>query len=83
MLEYEFTVTDNDTWASPWTVNLPMVKNDLPMFEYACHEGNYSMPQMLGGARALESEAQPRSTMVTGTAVRAGETPFARIAVSV
>ena len=35
-----------------------MVKNDLPVFEYACHEGNYSMPQMLGGARALESEEQ-------------------------
>ena len=53
-LEYEFTVTDPDTWAAPWTANIPMVKNEQPMFEYACHEGNYSMPQMLGGARALE-----------------------------
>jgi len=56
-LEYEFTVTDPATWEVPWTVNLPMVKNDLPMFEYACHEGNYSMPQMLGGARALERQS--------------------------
>ncbi len=38
-LEYEYTVTDLDTWTAPWTVNLPMVKSDLPLFEYACHEG--------------------------------------------
>ena len=56
-LEYEYTVTDLDTWKAPWTVNLPMVKSDLPLYEYACHEGNYSMPQMLGGARALERQA--------------------------
>ncbi len=55
-LEYEFTVNAPQTWESPWTANLLMVKNELPMFEYACHEGNYSMPQMLGGARALEAQ---------------------------
>ena len=53
-LEYEFTVTDPGTWDAPWTVNLPMRKNELSMFEYACHEGNYSMEAMLGGARADE-----------------------------
>ncbi len=53
-LEYEFTVTDPETWAEPWTVNLPMVRNDLPLFEYACHEGNYAMETMLTGARADE-----------------------------
>ena len=53
-LEYEYTVTDLDTWTAPWTVNLPMVRSDLPLFEYACHEGNYAMPNILGGARALE-----------------------------
>ena len=57
-LEYEFTVTDPGTWTSAWTANLPMVRNDLPMFEYACHEGNYSMPQMLGGARTLEEKSE-------------------------
>ena len=31
---------DPDTWTAPWTVNLPMQRNELPMFEYACHEGN-------------------------------------------
>ena len=53
-LEYEFTVTDPETWDVPWTVNLPMRRNELQMFEYACHEGNYSMEAMLGGARADE-----------------------------
>ena len=53
-LEYESTVTDLDTWTAPWTVNIPMVKSDLPLFEYACHEGNYAMPNILGGARAFE-----------------------------
>ena len=53
-LEYEFTVTDPETWDAPWTVSLPMRKNELSMFEYACHEGNYSMEAMLGGARADE-----------------------------
>ena len=53
-LEYEFTMTDPGTWDAPWTVNLPMRKNELSMFEYACHEGNYSMEAMRGGARADE-----------------------------
>ena len=56
-LEYEYTVRDPDTWTEPWTVNLPMTLNELPMFEYACHEGNYSMDAMLGGARAEERAA--------------------------
>ena len=56
-LVYEFTVTDPATWTSSWTAQHQMQRNDLPMFEYACHEGNYSMDAMLGGARALEREA--------------------------
>ena len=56
-LEYEYTVTDQDTWEAPWTVNLPMVRNDLPVFEYACHEGNYAMETMLTGARDDERKA--------------------------
>ena len=59
-LEYEYTVTDPGTWKAPWTVNLPMVRNDQPVFEYACHEGNYAMPNILGGARKLEREADNR-----------------------
>ena len=56
-LSYEFTVNDPATWTRPWTVEVPMTRNDLPLFEYACHEGNYSMDAMLGGARAEEIKA--------------------------
>ena len=56
-LEYTFTVTDPETWTSPWTASVPMVLNPDPMFEYACHEGNYSMGVMLGGARVEEAAA--------------------------
>ena len=53
-LEYGFTVTDPETWTSTWTASIPMRRTDMPMFEYACHEGNYSMAGILGGARAEE-----------------------------
>ena len=56
-LSYEFTVTDPETWVTPWTAEVPMKRSKLPLFEYACHEGNYSMEVMLGGARAEERKA--------------------------
>jgi hypothetical protein len=57
-LIYEFTVEDPSTWTRPWTVELPMTKTSDPMFEYACHEGNYAMQGMLAGARAKEKAAK-------------------------
>jgi hypothetical protein len=54
-LLYEFTVEDSDTWVAPWTVQLPMTRTDEPIFEYACHEGNYGMFNMLRGARAQDT----------------------------
>ena len=54
VLLYSFTVTDPTTWTQPWSVELPMRSSDLPMFEYACHEGNYGMDGTLTGARAVE-----------------------------
>ena len=56
-LVYEFTVTDPKTWTAPWTAQQPMRRNDLTLFEYACHEGNYSMDGILAGARADEKAA--------------------------
>jgi len=53
-LVYTFTVTDPTTWTAPWTVELPMRSSELPIFEYACHEGNYGMEGTLSGARAIE-----------------------------
>ena len=56
-LEYTFTVTDPDTWASDWTASMPMARTEIPLFEYACHEGNYSMEGILSGHRADERRA--------------------------
>ena len=56
-LEYTFTVTDPGTWASDWTASMPMRRTEIPLFEYACHEGNYSMEGILAGHRADEREA--------------------------
>ena len=61
-LEYEYTVTDPETWTSPWTASIPLRRTDVPMFEYACHEGNYSMEGILAGARAEETEAEQAAT---------------------
>jgi len=53
-LLYEFTVEDPTTWTRAWTAAVPMKKTELPMYEYACHEGNYGMFGILEGARAEE-----------------------------
>jgi hypothetical protein len=55
-LEYKYTVVDPETWEKPWTVSIPMQKSDLPIYEYACHEGNYAMPNILAGERVAEKE---------------------------
>jgi hypothetical protein len=53
---YEFTVDDPATWTGPWTAQLPLTKTDDVMFEYACHEANYSLANILTGARMVEKE---------------------------
>ena len=55
-LEYRFTVEDPTTWTRPWTVAYPMVRTDDRIFEYACHEGNYGLMDILSGARAEEKQ---------------------------
>jgi hypothetical protein len=66
-INYEFTVTDPTTWASPWTASFPLTSlesavggvdlvNTPSVFEYACHEGNYGLYGQLSGARAQERE---------------------------
>ncbi len=57
VLRHEITLNDADTWTRPWTVELLHESTVDPIFEYACHEGNYSMPGILGGARLEEREA--------------------------
>ena len=57
MLSYTVTVEDETIWTRPWTYEVPMQLNPDPIFEYACHEGNYSMAVILTGAREREATA--------------------------
>jgi len=55
-LRYEATVDDPRTWTRSWTVAFPLKRDpSYELFEYACHEENYSMPHMLRGARVVEN----------------------------
>ena len=56
-IDYSFTVTDPATYAGPWTAEIPMVPLGGEIFEYACHEGNYGLQNILAGARAAEQHA--------------------------
>ncbi len=53
-LRYEYTIDDPESFTSSWTAVFPMRKSEGPIFEYACHEGNYGMYNILSGARAEE-----------------------------
>jgi hypothetical protein len=56
-IDYRFTVDDPTTWTKPWSATVPIAKTDGRLYEFACHEGNYSLPHMLSGARAEEKAA--------------------------
>jgi hypothetical protein len=58
---YRFTVDDPRTWTRPWTAEYPWVATDDPLYEYACHEGNYAFGGILRGARLLEREAASKT----------------------
>ena len=60
-LMYEVTVEDPNAWAQPWTYRIPMVTNSQPLYEYACHEGNYGLYNILAGAREEEAAAESDS----------------------
>ncbi len=52
---YKATLDDPATWSRPWTLEIPFVATPGPIYEYACHEGNYAIEDILGGARRIES----------------------------
>ncbi|MBC54647.1 MAG: hypothetical protein CMQ34_12520 [Gammaproteobacteria bacterium] len=58
ILEYQFTVEDPSTWERPWTAVINYTASEDPIYEYACHEGNYALMGILSGARAAERDAQ-------------------------
>jgi len=55
-LVYEFTVDDPSSFTRPWTARMPMTRTNSRIFEYACHEGNYALENILRGARYAESQ---------------------------
>ena len=59
-LDYQFTVHDPESFVGPWTVAFPFTLDPGPIYEAACHEGNYSMSLMLSVARAEEGDGQGR-----------------------
>ena len=54
-IDYRVTVTDPTVWTEPWTATAPMTAMEGALFEYACHEGNYAVPNSLRGSRAQEA----------------------------
>src|SRR5258708_36306069 len=55
---YRVTIDDPATFARPWTLEYPFLATEGPIYEYACHEGNYSLTDILGGARKADSDRQ-------------------------
>src|SRR5262245_6229243 len=60
-MQYEYTVTDPTVFTRPWTVQIPMTRTDERIYEYACHEGNYAMANMLRSARAVEQHDKTKT----------------------
>ena len=56
-IDYRFTVDDPSMFVRPWTGSIPLTTFEGPIYEYACHEGNYAMEGMLRGARVQEAAA--------------------------
>jgi len=56
-LLYQFTVIDPKTYTAPWLGEFSWFRTNVPMYEYACHQGNYSLPNILAGARYEERTA--------------------------
>jgi hypothetical protein len=56
-LKYEITIDDPGTWTKPWSLMIPLRRSSDPLYEYACHEGNYGLAGILAGARAEEQVA--------------------------
>jgi hypothetical protein len=61
-ITYTVTFDDPGTWAKPWTVEIPLRHTNDPVYEYACHEGNYGMAGILAGARAEDAKEAARGS---------------------
>lgn len=70
-LLYQFTIEDPKVYTAPWLAEYSFVRSDKPIYEYACHEGNYSLPNILKAQR----EADARALAAPATAVAAAAGP--------
>ena len=61
-IRYQFTVEDPHTWDRPWSGEYPMTRIAEPIYEYACHEGNYGMPNILKAQRAVEAQERAKGS---------------------
>ena len=57
-LDWQWTLEDSTVWNHSWTGSLPLTSTEGPLFEYACHEGNYGLYNILAGARAEDKHAE-------------------------
>jgi hypothetical protein len=65
-IQYRFTIEDESTWTQPWTAEIAMRKTVGPLFEHACHEGNYGLYNTLVGARLEEKRAAEEAAKKSG-----------------
>ncbi len=79
-LEYRFTVDDPTVWTRPWTARFEfeLDNEQYELVEYACHEGNYGMTNILSGARARDREEAAAAAAATGAEADAGAGQEAR-----
>jgi len=59
-LRWEITIDDPGAWTKPWSMMIPLQRSAQPVYEYACHEGNYGLAGILAGARADEAKASAK-----------------------
>jgi hypothetical protein len=57
-MKYEVRVEDSSTWTQPWSAWVSWQRSNEPIYEFACHEGNYGLVGILGGARVEEKAAE-------------------------
>jgi hypothetical protein len=57
-ITYQVTLEDPGTWTRPWSAEIPMMATEGRLYEYACHEGNYGLKNILSGARFADREAR-------------------------
>jgi hypothetical protein len=61
-IRYLFTIEDPHTWDRPWKGEYPMTRTKDAIYEYACHEGNYGMPNILKAQRAVEAQERAKGS---------------------